>query len=285
MGLSKFDIYTYQFVTLPFKQLSLFEKNLTKEELFEKKNIFFREIFNSELSFFHRRYKLNFKLEYTSDDFILVRLANKKIVHIEKEFHRESFESEPSCLIAIHNSPKIQRIAVESDKTSFGSSFTVVRVIENAFERALHNFNLKLNVHPQYEEKEFWDLLEKYNMQIEGLKFEFEYPNLPRVNKYLSDELRNASKTLNSEKTKVEFIATGDKVLENLEPENEELSSLVKTSAEGAGPVKLKIKGLRRWESTDNKVKSFEFDELEIDAAQDRINEYISNLKDLLSNE
>lgn len=266
-------------------QLSLFDKQLTKDELMGKKNLLFNEVFNSELAFYHRRFKLNYKFEYRSDDFILLRLANKKIVHIEKQFHRESFDSEPSCLVAIYNDPKLQLLAIESDKTSFGTSFTVVRVIEKTFERELHKLNLRINIHPKYEEKEFWDLMRKYEYQVEGLRFEFDYPNLPRVNKTLIDELKDASKSMSSEKTKIEFVAGDNQVLDNLAENNDELSGLVKTSAEGGGPVKIKIKGLRRWESTDNKVKSFEFDELEVDATEVTVGEYVREIKNLLKND
>jgi hypothetical protein len=285
MTLSKFDIFTFQMNPTLMTQLSLFDKQMTKDELMGKKNRYFNEIFNSQLHFYHRRFKLNYKIEYRSDDFILLRLANKKIVHIEQEFHRESFDSEPSCLVAIYNDPKTQQIAIESDKTSFGTSFTVVRVIEKAFEKELARLNLGININPKYEEKEFWELLRKYEYQIQGIRFEFEYPNLPHINKTLSDELKEASKSLNSETTKIEFSAGDKKVLDNLVENNEELSGLVRTSAAGGGPAKLKIKGLRRWESTDNKTKCFELNELEVDASEEMIIEYVREIKSQLKND
>lgn len=285
MSLSKFDIFTYQLSVVPFIQLGLFDEHLSKNDLMDRKNYFFDEIFNSQLNFYHRRNKLNYKIEFRSNEFILLRLANKRLVHIEREFHRESFESEPSCLVGIYNTPETQYLLVESDRVSFGASFTVVRIIEKAFEKELSKLNFRINIHPKYEEKEFWNLLNRYPYQVEGLRFEFEYPNLPRVNQYLSDELKQTSKTLNSSKTKVEFLAPDNSYLDNLVEENTELNSLVKTSAEGAGPVKIKVKGLRRWESTDNKVKSYEFDSLEIDAPKGLVADYVEGLKNLLNHE
>lgn len=285
MSLNKFDIFTYQLSVISGTQFDLFKDHLSREEMMEKRNVFFNEIFKQNLSFFHRRNKLNYKIEYQSKDFILLRLANKRVVHIEREFHRESFESEPSCLVGIYNTPETQYLLIESDRTSFGKSFTVVKVLQRAFERELEKLDFHIKIHPTYEEKEFWKLLDKYDQQIEGLRFEFEYPNLSRVNHYLSDELREASKLLNSEKTKIEFSASDKNILDNLDKNNVELNSLVKTSAEGAGPVKIKIKGLRRWESTDNKVKSFEFESLEVESPAEQVNEYVLGLKSLLSNE
>lgn len=285
MSLNKFDVFTYQLSVIQRVQLNLFEKQLSREEMMEKRNSFFNEIFKQKLAFYHRRNKLNYKIEYNSDDFILLRLANKRIVHIEREFHRESFESEPSCLVGVFNTPNTQYLLIESDRTSFGKSFTVVRILERAFERELEKLNFQITIHPKYEEKEFWKILDRYPQQVERLRFEFEYPNLSRVNQYLSDELREASKMLNSGKTKIEFAASNENILDNLVEENNELNSLVKTSAEGAGPVKIKIKGLRRWESTDNKVKSYEFESLEVEAPAEQVYKYVEGLKNLLSNE
>ena len=282
MGKNKFDLFTFQMGTLPFQQLDLFDAPLSKDDLMQKKNEIFSGIFKNELIFFHRLFKLNYKIEFEDEDFILIRLANRKTVNVEKQFHRESFESEPSCLVAINNNPSIQTIAIESDITSFGNSFTVVRIIEKAFEKSLNKSNLKIKIHPQFEEKDFWDLLDRYESQVESLKFEFEYPNLPRVNRYLSDELKATSKQLNSEKTKVEFTAGDNKILENLTQDNTELDNLVKASAEGAGPVKIKVRGYRQYESTENKVRSIQFDDLEIDAPAEVIKEYITDLKTLL---
>jgi len=115
MSLNKFDIFTYQLSVIQRIQLNLFEKQLSRDEMMEKRNSFFNEIFKQKLSFYHRRNKLNYKIEFQSKDFILLRLANKKIVHIEREFHRESFESEPSCLVGIYNTPNTQYLLVESE--------------------------------------------------------------------------------------------------------------------------------------------------------------------------
>lgn len=278
----KYDVFTYQLSPIAKAQLGLFNPNLTPEQIMERKNTLFAEIFKGDISFYHRRFKLNYKVEFQDEEVILLRLANRKTVHIEKEFHRESFESEPSCLIAIWNNPDYQLIAIESDRTSFGTSFTVRNIVEKSFRRELEGLNLKVNIHPTYKESDFWDLINTYGGQIERLKFEFEYPNLPRVNKFLTDELKDASRTLNSGKTKLEFSAPDEQILDNVDESNEELSNLVKASAEGAGPTKLKFKGYKRWESTENKVRSVEFDELEVEANEETIRNYVEVLKDFL---
>ncbi len=280
----KYDIFTYQISPISNSQFSLFDKNLTYNELIERKNEFFGEIFN-DIAFFSRRHKLNYKIEYAQNDFILIRLANKKTVKIEKDFHSTYFESEPSCLIGFYNDPKIQLIAIESDKSSFGNSFTVLKIIEKSIDKKLSSYNLRFYPQPKYEERILWEMLKRYEGRIEKLQFEFSKPNLPRVNESLSDELKEASKLFNSAKTKIEFNAPDEQVLENLTEANVQLADLVKTSSEGAGPAKLKLSGLRQWETTANSVKSIELDSLEIESDATTISMFVSNLKNLLRGE
>ncbi|WP_312554948.1 hypothetical protein [Empedobacter brevis] len=283
--MNKFDVFTYQISAVTTVQTNLFSENITLEELIDKKNDIFSDIFTEDITFYSKRHKLNHKIEYIDEDFILLRLANKKTVKIEKNFQQEYFESEPSCLICIYNNPKIQLIAIESDKSSFGNSFSVLKILEKTIDRELSESNLQFYPQPKYEPKLLWDLLDKYRNRIEKLKFEFSKPNLARVNATLSEELKNTSKALNSATTKIEFEAPRKNVLENLNPDNEELVDLINASSEGSGPAKFKLSGIRSWESTEEKVKSFEIDTIEINADDKTIAKFVSALKSILKRE
>lgn len=280
----KYDIFTYQISPISSAQFKLFGKNYSYSDLVNNKNKFFANSFEN-LSFFSSKHKLNYKVEYADNEFILIRLANRKTIKLEKGFHQEFHEIEPSCLIAFYNNPEIQLVAIESDKTSFGNSFAVLKILENALNRELGDFNLRFYPQPKYEARILWEMLERYEGRIEKLQFEFIKPNLARVNDSLSDELKEASKMLNSAKTKIEFNAPEKQVLENLDEDNKQLVDLVKTSSEGAGPAKIKLTGLRSWETTANSVKSIELDSLEIEADQDTIRSFVMELKEILKGE
>lgn len=280
----KYDIFTYQISPITNAQISLFGKSVSAEELTKNKNEYFASIFEN-LVFFSSRHKLNYKIEFKSKDFILLRLANKKTVKIEKNFQKEYFESEPSCLIGFYNNPKIQLIAIESDRTSFGNSFAVLKILEKAIDKELSEYYLRFYPQPKYEERVLWEMLRKYEGRVEKLQFEFSKPNLARVNESLSDELKEASKLFNSARTKVEFDAPKDQVLENLDESNEPLADLVKASSEGAGPAKLKLTGFRSWETTETSVKSFEFDSLEIESDSETISKFVKQLKEKMQGE
>jgi hypothetical protein len=280
----KYDIFTYQISPVSHNQLELFGHNYTQEQLIENKNNFFADIFET-LTFYSNRHKLNYKIEYKDETFILLRLANKKTVKIEKNFHKEYFESEPSCLIGIHNDPKVQLVGIESDKSSFGNSFAVLKILEKAIERKLSEYHLRFYPQPKYEDRILWEMLKRYDGRIEKLQFEFSKPNLARVNDYLSEELKEAGKLFNSAKTKIEFNAPDNQVLENLDEDNKSLVDLVKASSEGAGPAKLKLNGYRSWETTETTVKHFEFESLEIEADSTTISNFVKEFKDKIKGE
>jgi len=276
----KFDLFTYQISPDTTDQTKLiFKTERTLEELIAEKNKLFYSVFLDKINFYNRGHKLNFKIEYIDPTFILIRLANKRSVKIEKQFQKEYYESEPSCLIAFHNDPKVQLIAIESDKSSFSSSFTVLKVIEKTIDRALNEYSLNFYPQPKYEPSVFWDIINKNEGRIERIKFEFTKPNLGRVNEAISEDLKAASKILNSASTKVEFEAPKNQTLENVNQENPVIKDFVKASSEGAGPAKVKLKGVRIWETTENAVKTFEFDDLEIEANDKIINSFVNALK------
>lgn len=281
----KFHIFTYQLSPKTNRQLELFGHQLSTQELISNKNKYFNDVIHDNLIFRSNKNLLNYKLEYFDNDFILLRLANKRTVSIERDFHREYFDSEPSSLVAIYNDPKIQILCIESDRTSFGSSFSVLKILEKEFDKKLARYHLNFDVQPKFEERLVWNLLKKYEGRVEKLQFQFSKPNLARVYESLSDELKEASKMMNSSTTKLEFNAPASEVLENLNENNENLAGLVHASSEGAGPTKLKLKNIRQWESTENSVKSFEIENLEIESDPDTVLKFVETVKEILKGE
>ncbi|WP_420582069.1 hypothetical protein [Reichenbachiella sp.] len=273
----KYDIFTFQLRPKRNIQTHLWNENLTAEEIMDRKNGLFSQSLDEHIGFYTRRGKLNYQVKHKDDESFLFRLANKKTVHLEQEFHRESFPSEPSCAIMIWNNPDYQMIAIESDRTSFGSSKSVKNILEKALSRKLEGVNLDIAIHPNYDESDFWDLVDRYDKEVQNIKFEFEYPNLPAVNKTINETLKQASKAIRSDKTKLEFSASKGDILDNVDVGNEQLTNLVKASSEGAGSVKLKMKGYRRWETTGNNMRHEEFDSLEVDLSSEESANWVAS--------
>jgi len=278
---SKFDLYTYQLSPVRNTQYNLFQSSTPQDELILKKNSIFYEVCTTDLPIFHRSKRLKYKIEYLEEHFILLRIANKKIVAIEKEFHRNEFESEPSCLVAIYNDPEIQVMAVESDKTSFGNSKTVIKLLQKALSKELQKASLRISIQAQYEESAFWQLVRKYDSKIDKLQFTFEHPNLPRVNKFLSDEIKKLSTGISSSRTTILFDAGIGGILD-VDESNEELNLLVKASSSGAGPIKIRPKGSKRFETTAYNNRSIFFDQLDIDSSSHIKEDYAIRIKQFI---
>lgn len=168
MNLTKYDVFTYQISPVTNYQPELFGRQISQEELVRNKNAYFRDIFQENVSFFTKKHSLNYKIEFSDDDFILLRIGNRRTVAIERDFHREYYESEPSCLVAIYNDPNIQLLAIESDKSSFGNSFTVLAILEKAFDKKLSGYHLRFHAQPKYEAYVLWDCSKNIKEELKG---------------------------------------------------------------------------------------------------------------------
>jgi len=113
---------------------------------------------------------------------------------------------------------------------------------------------------------------------IKKLRFEFNYPNLPRVTKNLNSALKNASEIVNSTRSAIEFNAEEEKTLQNINANNKTINGLVKASAEGGTPIKMRVKGYKKYVETGNKAKTIEFD---LDLSTKNIEEVKDILREL----
>jgi hypothetical protein len=222
---------------------------------------YFRE---DTMKFIYRNRKLKALVEARSKDLLILKLANIKKQSLELNFQRQSFENHPSCYIIINNDPRVQVIAIQYDKVAFGSTDTAIDILHKALDAYLINFNLGISIKPILDEKQVWRTLEKYKGRISKLHFEFGKPNLARINKTLSEELKTLSRNVNSATTVVEFNAPKDHVLENISKQNSDLDNLVKAITKGAGETRVKLKGVRTWESMKDKIKGVFIDEIDI---------------------
>jgi len=279
MSKIKFDLYTYQFRPTSNIQLGLFDKELkSPEDIMKNKNKLFEEVFKDDLKLIYRKKDLSYRKEYFKDHLILLRIANKKRVAIEQSFHREVFESEPSCLVFINNNPDKQYIAIESDRESFGKSKTVMNLIANNIKDKLERLNLQFKFNVNYKEREFWNLVSEFEDEIEIVKFSLNYPNLPRSRSSVKKDLEELMKSTSSD-AKLELKAEKGDVLTNLREDNEQLNSLVKASANSGEPIKVKTKGDKKYKKTGKDIESLNFDDLDLNLNEEMKKLYIDDLK------
>ncbi|MEQ3057764.1 MAG: hypothetical protein ACLUER_12570 [Odoribacter splanchnicus] len=276
--MSKFDIYTFQFSPIiEDGTLSFEDIEAERKRIMENKNEFFEEVLTSA-TFVHRSKSLPLVVEYSDQDLKVIRIANIKTIEIERDFVKEWTENQPSCIVIIYNNAEVQRIAIEQKIEAFTDTKVVSSILNKTFNYKLRHYNLAIKINEEYNVQEFWNIASQYEKSIKKLRFEFNYPNLPRVTKNLNSALKNASEIVNSTRSAIEFNAEDEKTLQNINVNNKTINGLVKASAEGGTPIKMRVKGYKKYVETGNKAKTIEFD---LDLSTENIEEVKDILREL----
>lgn len=258
-----FDIYTYQFSPLPIQGDLFDESYIHKQEVvMENKNNVFKDLLQG-INFTYRNKRHSICHFPKDNELIVFKISNTKTMLLERDFKIEATTDEPSSLVIIYNSPYVQRIAIQQNLRAFSDTEIVVRIIQNSLKHDLAQYGLRIAIKKEYRSQEFWDIVNTNMDSISMLRFEFDYPNLPRVTEKVDTLLRGLSKGVYSGKTKLEFNALEKEAL-NLNRDNEALNDLTKAASSSGNPITLKIKGYRKYKKTGNTTKTVEFDEAEI---------------------
>lgn len=228
-----------------------------------QKNKIFENIIKSCI-FTHRNRELYSQLLFCSDEIIAFKLANVKAVHLEQKFQIKTTTDEPSATVLIYNDANVQRIAIEQNK-AFTDTGVVIRILKKAFNDQLENEGLSITIKKEYKEREFWDLINRNSDCIKMVRFEFDYPNLPRVSESVSTMLKQASEAALSAKTRLEFNSAEKECL-NIDESNEQIKGLTQAASGSGNSVVLRIKGMKKLQKTGYTTKTLRFDDLEIQA-------------------
>lgn len=266
--MATFNMYTYQFN--PIQNIpvgSLFDEYFTQEQdrIMAQKNVAFEKVILEAISdteFYHRSRKLSAQLLFNMDNVIVFRMANKKKVVMEKEFVESIETNEPSTLILIYNSSDVQRIAIEQHRDAFPDTDIVAKIIQNSVCRLMRSHKLNVSIRKEYCETEFWNFVQENPNQIQMIRFEFDYPNLPRLRHYISDVIKEAGRSISGDKAHIQYETTDGAL--NLEQNNENLQHLNKVSSEGGNPIIFRLRGQREHHKTGQTTVTKEIDELDI---------------------
>lgn len=274
--MKEFILYTYQFSPLiNSQQLDCFvDVQKEKENLMKEKN----RIFGSILQNIEFKYRNKIYGHFTcseKDDIIILRIANEKEVKIERNFRISKEKNEPSCLIIIDNRPNIQRIGIENNIHSFGSTDMIRNILLRGFQLALKSHRLFITMDKEYQPKEFWDICNKYKSKVTRVVFTYQYPNLGRAHQEMVEMLKNSSKSTDSEETQISYE---NKNGLQLSEDDEVIQGCVKDSSEGGAPIKMRIKGLSKEIKTGKTEKVIRIDEIDIE------NKNVDKIKTLFRN-
>lgn len=283
--MSKYRVYTYQFVPLQHFQASLFgEENLQTSEqaMMHKQEIFSNLLEKDDLTFSFKNKIYGHKILLNSMGITVFRIANNKIATFEKEFQKRRIEYTPSCIVIIDNRENMQYIAIEEDVIAFYDTEQVSKILQSTFNKQLKNYGLKLNIQKTYQKTEFWNIVNKYKDKVELVRFHFSYPNLPRVNKTIKEIIASASKSTNSKQSSFELkSASGESLF--LDQSNQELNDLANYAADSGDEIEIKTKGIRSFLKTGSTSVSIEINDLEATISKDIFQNGIEKLIEQLN--
>lgn len=260
-----FDQYTYQFSPLSTEP-TLFGNSVEEQnKIMESKNSIFEEIVPQTI-FKHLNKELSVKQVCAKDDIIILRLANKKVIRFEKDFIEEIEESEPSSYVIIYNDANEQRIAIEQNTNAFSSTEVVARILQNSFMKNLEQYELRINIKKEYKEREFWDIVQSYPQNIKMIRFEIDYPNLPRITENIENVIRQISAESLSTKTRLELNSDQEGTL-SISEDNTSVKNLAKASSLSGNPITFRMKGYKNHIKTGNTSRTITIDEVIIESA------------------
>lgn len=269
-----FVIYSYQFAPLNDEPNLFIDIQKRNKELMENKNKIFDSIIEP-LEFKYRNKVYEKEVDIHKENMIVMRLANKKSVKLEKGFHIIEQENEPSCLIIIDNHDDIQRIAIEKNARSFNTTDTIKNILLENFRKVLKEKELAFYMQKEYLPSEFWTICNKYKGKVTKVVFSYKYPNLGRAHEQLKKVLGDSSSATNSTNTQITYANKKGLVLDE---KDEIVSGCVVDSSEGGEPVSMKIKGISTTVKTGETTKELKIDEVDIENAN------VDQLKNLFKN-
>lgn len=268
--MASYILYTYQFAPLSNETQKLFDSLPKSTERMEKKQDYLQQILSNEQFKFKsvRDGVFEHQKRYDSNGIIIFKLANNKQLNLEENFKIRKHNYSPSCFIIIDNRKDIQHIAIEDDSTAFSSTDVVRNILEHSLQKALKAFGLTISIKKEYQETEFWQLIEQYPKGASMVRFHFSYPNLPRVCDSINELISNQSKLTNSKETTFELKSSNTEQL-SLSNENEQLSGLIDASAKSGNVITIKMKNIRKYIRTGKTTKSIEIEDLELQMQND----------------
>ncbi|MDV3677286.1 hypothetical protein CMU30_17095 [Elizabethkingia anophelis] len=247
-----FQIFRFHLLPLSnsSQQLELFEeeKEYTSEEIKEKKNEILAKILNDVNYYNDKRYPV--KIEHNEDGYYFIKLAQKKTTKIVQDFKNIVVENEPFVYIFINNDNTVQKIAISDNKDAFTSPTVVKNILKDILASGLKKYGLNIEIEELFKANNFWKLISKHQYELQQLDFKFIKPNLASISPALPEDFKRFSESVNSHESHIVLKAPKNGILENISKKNRNIDGLVNYTSEGAGNIKVKIKGVTKRIST-----------------------------------
>jgi len=266
-GRKIFSVFRYQLLPTTTKIQTRIDQLYTSyEDLIEKKNDIFADVVLSDKTKFKGKgYNVITKIDYVENEHIFLRMGVHKTINLHDEnFIEQKAHNYPNSMVYINNKKDKQFILIEQEIEAFNKTSVLQNILMKSINNNLNKYQLSIYIEKITDISKFWDTIFEYEGRIKMLRFEFIKPNMSNISGKAVQAIKMLRNKSNSHKTKLELNAPEKGVLENLNPDNEEISSLAEYSAKGGGVPMIKIKNYRKLIKTNKREETIEVDELNI---------------------
>lgn len=266
-----FRAYRYQLLPLDRNETKDMYHELTAEEIIARKNFYFAEALTYLPRASHKRVELNIFLDRQKEDFFKIEIAPSRPLTRETPDHRrEKVDNWPHIEAYVLNHPNDQLLIIQDRVSAFASTDTVANIILRGTRSALDRIGLSLQIEPLFDEAYFWSLVEQYQNKVTWVEFEFITPNMANISKTLASTLKSLGKETNAVREQLTLRSDPASSLD-ISKENETIQGLVEYTSNGAGDIKLKIKGIRKRFQTSNSRREVHLSGVEISASPNEV--------------
>lgn len=261
-----FRAYRYQLLPLDRNETKDLYHDYSAEQIISRKNQFFAEALTHLPRVNHKRVEVNISIHEIQQDFFRIHLApSRPLTRETTDFRREKVENWPHIDAYILNRPEDQLLIIQDRPTAFASTDTVANIIFRGTRGVLDKIGLSLQIEPLFNKAYFWSLVNQYSNRITWVEFEFVTPNMANISKTLASTLKSLGKETNAVKEQLTLRSDPSSSLD-ISQTNPTIQGLVEYTSQGAGDIKLKIKGIRKRFQTSNSRREVHLSGVEITA-------------------
>ena len=273
-----FTAYRYQLLPLDRNHTKDLYNDYSPENIIANKNKYFKEsLINLPLTS-HKKGRIKISIANIDHDFFKMQLAPSRPLTRETHDHkRERVDNWPHIDAYILNHKDDQFLIIQDRVTAFANTNTVANIITQGTKSSLERIGLSLHIEPLFNESFFWDLVRLYNNRVSWVEFEFVTPNMANISQTLADTLKSIAKETNAVKEQLTLRADPISSLD-ISEDNTTIKGLVDYTSQGAGNIKLKMKGIRKHFQTSSSKKKIRLSEIELSGSPSDISEFIRNL-------
>jgi hypothetical protein len=270
-----FTAYRYQLLPIDRNETKDLYHNLTAEEIIARKNHFFAEALAFLPKSHHQRVDVNITIYQVKEEFFKIHLApSRPLTRETADSRREKVENWPHIEAYILNRPDDQLLIIQDRVSAFSSTDTVANIILRGTRGSLEKIGLSLQIEPLFNKAYFWGLVNQYSNRITWVEFEFVTPNMANISKTLANTLKTLGKETNAVREQLTLQSDKSSSLD-ISQKNATIQGLVEYTSQGAGDIKLKIKGIRKRFQTSTSRREVHLSGVEITAGPKEIAEII----------